>query len=619
MNLFHFLNGWAGQNAFVDSVLRFIYVGAVPALATLWLALLFFRNETSSPRLEENASFIGGATRVYGASSRRAVLVATLFSLAICGALWLIWNWFAQNILGASILSPRPFASHWVNLLVIEPNDNSFPSPEAMLLGVFWIASWATTPRWNFVAFFVALSGCLARVICGTHYVADVLVGWIIGSAVAALTMAFFGVVLRFSPRPFRQRAWRLRAQSALSLGALAMIFAFGALTLYNTPRLLANWQQRGATQLANSFSSSLRAVEYSKNASHEGEGAASSSAENTTDAHGKEVPRVGVTTLGGFLPREETRLLRVLKAAKLAHSLVSIDVAALRDKGFEMHCAAVRFQVRHSGAWERKRVAQTAQRIVQLAFATDSALQNVDVVGVVLNDPQRDGVRYPVFAVGAIPVWTASIQRQNLVSNRFAPWLNAPNADAGLWLRARSKIYINERVLSAHKSEVSTPPAMFIEAPATSSTPSTRKAPSATPQPFAPKVAPPLSALKSAPQKPNTSQQTNPLPKNSPTKVAPSKSAPTKTANALRPLPSQKLPMQKPQLQKPQMQKTTPKSAVQKPAQKIRRPARQMRNVRRPRRFYERRSSYQRANPQRVYRRRFVPRRYRYRARGER
>jgi hypothetical protein len=92
--------------------------------------------------------------------------------------------------------------------------------------------------------------------------------------------------------------------------------------------------------------------------------------------------------------------------------------------------------------------VAQTARRIVQIAFARNSRLQNVDVVGVVLSDPGRDGVKYPVFNVGTVPIWTASVERESLTLANVPAWLNLPNIDAGSWLRARSQIYINPRVL---------------------------------------------------------------------------------------------------------------------------------------------------------------------------
>ena len=472
--------------------MRFFYVASVPLGATLWLALLFFRRET---RLAFSESEAEKPARIFEYSSRRAVVAATFFALMVCAALWFAFNWFAQQVLQTPILSPRPFVTRWVNLLVVEPNDNSFPSPEALLLGVLWIANWALSPRALGAAFALAISGCVARVFCGTHYVADVVVGLCVGAGVCALSMAFCGVVLRLSPQPFRQRAWRLRVQGAAGLAGVLAVLVFGVATLRQTPRLFAAWQERHLSSQIAVSPQPLRDIEYSNEYSKqklslaEGEGlliakqsnAPSSSAENT-DAQGKAIPRVGVTTTGGFLPREEARLLRALQRLNLAHSLVSVDVAALfdnasrdnashnnarqgvstavkNDKSFAMHFASVRFQVRLSNANERRRVAQTAQRVVQAAFANDSALQSIDIVGVVINAPQRDKVRFPVFAIGAIPVWTASVQRANLVSKKFAANLNSPNADAGLWLRARSRLYINERVLPRGEQLTPSPP----------------------------------------------------------------------------------------------------------------------------------------------------------------
>ena len=582
VTLFFFLNNFAGQSALLDAVMRFFYVASAPLAATLWLAVLFFRRETrvvfdgcnrvesnavESDRVESNPT----AARLFEYSSRRAVVAATVFALAICAALWLAFSWFMHSVLQTPILSPRPFASHWVNLLVVEPNDNSFPSPEAILLGVLWIASWALSPRANFAAFALAISGCVARVFCGTHYLADVVVGLCVGAAVCAISMALFGVVLRLSPKPFRQRAWRLRVQGATGFAGVLAVLIFGIATLRQTPRLFAAWQERhSSTQLAVSPNTlrdnTLRDIEYSNRKSlHEGEGAtnekrnnAISSSEENTDAHGKTIPRVGVITTGGFLPREETRLLRALQRLKLAHALVSVDVASLRDnvsreekddKDFAMHFASVRFQVRPSEANERRRVAQTAQRIVQTAFATDSALQSVDVVGVVLNHPQRDKVRLPVFAVGAIPVWTASVQRKDLVSKKFASQLNAPNADAGLWLRARSRLYINERVLPRNVVKVSGAPTLFIE------TSSTRSTPKAATKSFAPPMVP---SSKLTP-KIIAQQAKTQAPKPSVPETQAAKVAPRAATSRLSPAPK----IQTPKLSKPKL--SLPQTLIEK------------------------------------------------------
>lgn len=499
--------------------MRFFYVASVPLLATLWLATLFFRREQQTETSREaeaslSEGYIGSVPRTHRSqSSRRTVVFATVLALVFAGATLWAFNFFVQNILQTPTLSPRPFVSHWVNILVFEPNDNSFPSPEAILLGVLWIATWATSCKWNILAFLIAFVGCFTRVFCGTHYVADVVVGLLWGASLCVLTMALCGVVLRLSPRPFRQRAWRLRVQGAIAFGVVLTLILLGVFSIRDTPRLLAKWQQRGEQ----TASDTLRHIEYSNRSSsqenHEGEGAQSESAqsfsgENTQDERGKTIPLPGVISTGGYLPAEEARLLRALQNAKLAHSLVSVDVAALRDKGFAMHCASVRFAIRHSSAWERRRVAQTAQRIVRIAFATDNILQSVDVVGVVLNNPTRDKVRYPIFTIGAIPVWTASVQRKDLVLENVAPWLNWPNADAGLWLRARSKIYINERVLPTKDAQNAKVDNVFLLSP--NQTSSTQNAPRVL-------TTPPNSVASKANIKPPVSPTQNATPKATP------------------------------------------------------------------------------------------------------
>jgi hypothetical protein len=142
---------------------------------------------------------------------------------------------------------------------------------------------------------------------------------------------------------------------------------------------------------------------------------------------------------------------MAALRTANLAHRLVSVDVAELHAGTSAFRCAAVRFEVQRSGVTERKRVAATAARIARRAFAADEELQNIDLSAVVLNAPQQARAKgqgaLSVFASGAIPVFTASIARRDLVIEK-KPWVNLPSVDAGLWLRARSRLYINARVL---------------------------------------------------------------------------------------------------------------------------------------------------------------------------
>lgn len=468
MQFFYTINGWAGQNAFVDDAMRGFYVVAIPLLATLLAALLVFRP----------ARWISEDVRA------ARIAMATLAAGAACLLGLSLLNWFCAHLLDTPILSSRPFVTHRVNALLVEPNDNSFPSPETALIGVLLLSVWAAAPALAWPSLGFALLFCFARVFCGSNYPLDVLAGLLGGIALNMLSLSLCGVALQRVRRlPWKHHLeplfGRMRGQTAVSSALIVsslLVLWFGALDTAHTTKQLRAWWSRenlSSAQAANESPVTIKAltgmrarpIEYSKAGSvssvssssespHEGEGAGSNGGENPLSAAPiKTIPRLGVTALGGNLPLQARQLLRALQNAHLAHSLVSVDVAALRgdehhDEGNEAHFAAVRFQVRGQGPQERRRVAQTARRVVQIAFALNPRLQNVDVVGVVLSDPSRDGVKYPVFSVGLVPVWTASVERRNIVLPNGPAWLNVPNVDAGSWLRARSRIYINPRVL---------------------------------------------------------------------------------------------------------------------------------------------------------------------------
>jgi hypothetical protein len=160
-----------------------------------------------------------------------------------------------------------------------------------------------------------------------------------------------------------------------------------------------------------------------------------------------RDMPPAGATTLGGYLPEEEKSLFAALRAIRLPHRLVSVDVAQIRVGTWSYRSAAVRFEVRRSGAGERQRVAETAGRIVRRAFHSNPRLQNVDVAAVALNDPQQTQSQRYVFAPGAVPIFTASVARRNL-HVKGVRWVNVPSVDGGSWLRARSRLYINAQLL---------------------------------------------------------------------------------------------------------------------------------------------------------------------------
>ena len=481
MQFFYTINGWAGQNAFLDGAIRGFYVAAIPLLATILAALLVFR-----PR------------RLVADDAKIArIAVATISAVLICALLPALINWFSLAVLNAPVLSSRPYVTHWVNALVVEPNDNSFPCSETIMIGALSVAIWAVAPALAWPSFLYALLFCLARVFCGSNYVEDVLVGWLAGFAIGTFALSIWSVPLR----RVRRFPWFRVLDTFFAIPRQQMFFSlfllltstisFWVFGIYLSPshynaKIAAFEKERTNALLSGTAARNLNENTKNENAKiaerktttsdapREGEGASSaSSSESLIMTTAKEIPRPGKTNLGGNLPIQARQLLSALQNAQLAHSLVSVDVASLhgdlhRDNINEEHFAFVRFQVRGSGSAERKRVVQTAARIVRIAFAQNPKMQNVDVVGVVLNDPERDGTKYPVFSEGMIPVFTASVERSKLDSrttldilnanatatatrpNVARPIKNVPLLDDGSWLRTLSRLYFNERLLPA-------------------------------------------------------------------------------------------------------------------------------------------------------------------------
>lgn len=486
MLLFYFVNGLAGRISWIDALFRCIYVGTVPLLATILAACLILL-----PRPQD-------------APSRWKTALAVIGAIAACALVMGAINAFAAHFLGTEILSPRPFVTRRINALLIEPNDNSFPCPEAMLAAVFAVALWAAWPRagkWATVA--VLLFG-FARVFCGSNYVADVVVGLVLGASLSALTLALSRVSLRVRSRDGHIAwKWKARYQAIFSAGIAAAtllisLWAFAATPRYEA-KMRAVWSGSTASAApvapARALLSGQIAAERGAEMSHAPN--ASSPGGNAREGEGTSgasAPAVAVfppdaTLLGGNLPAAETHLLHALQALNLGHRLVSVDVAQIKAGTSSFRCAAVRFEVKNQGVEERRRVAETAARIARAAFHTDATLANLDVSGVVLNDSEL--APRNMASSGATPVFTASVPRSRLTIINGPRWVNAPNVDGGSWLRARSLLFIDTRLLPA------TAPVL----PTSTAVPTPTVAPTATP--IALPTAAPKPAVAAVPAKP--------------------------------------------------------------------------------------------------------------------
>jgi membrane-associated phospholipid phosphatase len=472
VQLFNTINGWAGRNDLLDAALRLFYVSAVPALATLLAAVLIFR-----PRAAHTPS-------------RWKVGVATLLSFLACALLMLGVRAFALYVLGVEILSPRPYVTHYVNLLVVEPNDNSFPSPEVMLAAALAMCLWAAWARYALPALIIVVLFAFTRIFCGSNYPVDVGIGLLWGSSVAAFCLALCGVPLVWSSHD-TAFMWRTSKQISAAVVVFVGALLFTGFSLYAIPQhgqkmrdlLYSPPGSNSAHAAAPASDKNLKKVtdqtpvEHASlpdSGAHEGEGVPGLNLRRDT-------PTPGVTMLGGHLPEAEKQLQQALLRLKLPHRLVSIDVAEIRNGDWRYRAAAVRFEVQNQGAAERRVVTDTAARIVKRAFRADDLLQNVDVTGVVLNEPNTRGASY-VFAIGAVPVFTATVERRNLRIVDGPQWVNAPNVDAGSWLRARSMLYINGRVLPAVDPIVPTPTPTPVPTP--TATPTATPTPTVAPTP---------------------------------------------------------------------------------------------------------------------------------------
>lgn len=467
MRLFNLINGWAGRNDIVDAILRIYYMSAVPLLATVLAALLIL------------------VPREKRAPSRLRIALAAFIGAVGCAGITFAINIFAQKILGTEILSPRPFVTRFVTALVIEPNDNSFPSLEVMLAAMLAVIIWSARPRLAVGGVLAAFALAITHIFCGTNYPIDVVAGLGFGFTIGALSLALCKVPLIITAQQ-KRFVWRPRYQAVLA--ALGIIVA----AVSTVP--LAN---------AALYSSKMSGLFASKAPAETAEGVESHSGHDPVMKEGegapavvkpKDVPPPGVTELGGYIPASEKLILARLKAARLPHRLVSIDVAGIRIGSGHYRCSAIRFEIKKRGAAERRLVAATAARIIRIAFATDSQIQNVDITGVVLNgsqdpeatdNPGNAPANPIVFTPGVVPVFSATVSRDRLnLSGQWA-FTNLPNADAGLWLRARSRLYINPRVLPERDAPPPTPTPLPTPIPTPVLTPTPTPAPTPAPTPL--------------------------------------------------------------------------------------------------------------------------------------
>lgn len=437
VQLFLFLNDLAGRFPWLDEGARFFYVGAVPLVAALFLGqLLLF---SPSP----NASKIRLAA---------AVVLALLF-LAVIG---ISIEFFAHSWhLGT--LSPRPFMTRRIHWLVVEPQDNSFPCYEVAVAAILATAMAFSDRRWGIAGAFLTVLLGLTRLFCGNNFLADVAIGALLGIGLCAACAA-----LCTAPQPFERVALRgWVAGSALVAASLCASY----LAFAQTPRFAAKmplfWSSTATaastearTAADNAPDGARKATRAARASIGEGEGIAETAAVNDPMGHQETgEPSAELLALSKrshlFLPDVEKFLRGKLAPSARPFALLDVGVAPVKTGHSTYRCAAIRFEINEKVPDLRRRTADTAAKLTKLAFASDSQLQNVDITAILRGDGlQIDGSQVR-FAGDEVPVFTASIARQHLhvASPR---WANDPKLKGGLWLRTRSRLFINEKILPA-------------------------------------------------------------------------------------------------------------------------------------------------------------------------
>lgn len=152
--IFYFLNGLAGQSAFIDSVIVFF------AVSLPWIMIVFLF--------------------IYLIFLRRTLLKFSMMSITTIAAV------LVTDVLKWAIFRhPRPFAAlpEVTQLVFITPYD-SFPSGHATVFAALATGMFIYNRPVGVFFIVAALLIGAARVAAGVHYPIDILTGYLIGFAV---------------------------------------------------------------------------------------------------------------------------------------------------------------------------------------------------------------------------------------------------------------------------------------------------------------------------------------------------------------------------------------------------------------------------------------------------
>lgn len=165
LQLFRLINNLAGQNAFLDGLMRLVVNEYfLTTVMSLILVIFWFEGRDRDHR-ERNQSAILRALI--------ALLMANVI-LKLCNLIY---------------FRPRPFDSYEVNLLFYKPWDSSFPSNPATVGFSVAVAIWLHNRRLGVLLLGLATLFGLSRVYCGVHYPLDVIAGALLGALSAYLVV----------------------------------------------------------------------------------------------------------------------------------------------------------------------------------------------------------------------------------------------------------------------------------------------------------------------------------------------------------------------------------------------------------------------------------------------
>ncbi|MEO6907495.1 MAG: phosphatase PAP2 family protein [Abditibacteriaceae bacterium] len=423
MQIFYLINGFAGQSSALDALMRFLYIATVPILATAlaaWILLV--------PR----------SWMRINAPSRRTLLAASCLSVFF-GALTIgAISAFEYFALGGAILSHRPFLTHFVTSLVMEPNNNSFPCFEVMFAASLATLLWAARPRVGICGWILAAALGIAHLYCGTNYTVDVVIGAIWGTAIAVLALSFCGIRLTLPLTRKKRIDGKFYFQGTTSILIMAFTLIYVTNWMANTPNHLPP-----LFALLHNSKSAIAAPMVTAKSTFTAD-----TSSNDSDQKSREMLLLTDSVKqDGYLPHAEKYLLNVIQNQRTGMKILGVNVAEVKSGITPYRCAAIRFEVNGKGNAARKRVTAVATHLLKMAFHADVKINHIDILGIKSNLENST-----LYTEGGTPVFTASVDRSSLILHGSRAWLNASTTNPGLWLRARSLLYFNPQILSSNE-----------------------------------------------------------------------------------------------------------------------------------------------------------------------